>query len=136
MKKLYLIPFGLIGIACASDPAPKAAVASATASVRGAEEAGALSVPEAALHLKLAKEELKRSHELSDIGSNERAQSQAVRAYEDAELALALARKQEAQKRLKTLASSEPSAGGDSSELGVPGMPSPEPLAPPRQPAK
>jgi hypothetical protein len=72
------------------------------AAVRGAEEAGASSVPRAALHLKLAEEQIAHARTLMENGENERADAMTIRAYNDAELAVALAREEAAQRRLAT----------------------------------
>src|SRR6476661_7759250 len=50
---------GIVGIAgCAGSPAPNAKVASSEAAIRAAQETGSGNVPQAALHLKLAEEQL------------------------------------------------------------------------------
>jgi hypothetical protein len=77
---------------CGSFPRPEARVASSEGSIRGAEEAGAKNVPEAALHLKLAQEERDKAMALIKDGENERAEYMLMRAESDAELANALAR--------------------------------------------
>ncbi|RYF44704.1 MAG: DUF4398 domain-containing protein, partial [Cytophagaceae bacterium] len=46
------------GFACASYPAPSEHLASSMAAVRGAQEVGAAQVPRAALHLKLAEDQI------------------------------------------------------------------------------
>jgi hypothetical protein len=63
-----------------------------TSGIRAAEEAGAAKVPEASLHLQLAKEELDRAKGLAAKGDKEMAASMLLRAEADAELALALSR--------------------------------------------
>ena len=65
---------------------------SSTSGIRAAEEAGAGKVPQASLHLQLAKEELDRAKELASIGQKEKAQYMLSRAEADAELAVALSR--------------------------------------------
>lgn len=67
-------------------------MASAIAAARGAQEAGAQQVPQAALHLKLAEEQITQARSMMDEGDNMRADYMTLRAYNDAELALALAR--------------------------------------------
>lgn len=110
----------LIGVGCASQPAPRAEVASALAAVRGAEEAGALQHPQAALHVKLAEEQLRRAEQLMEDDKNARAQDLAVRAYQDAELAIALAREAEAESQLNVFVEHHPSlqTGGQQSSGG------------------
>jgi hypothetical protein len=74
-------------------------LASAIAATRGAEEAGASQVPRAALQLKLAKEQIAQSRQMMEDGENERADFMTLRAYNDAELALAMAREDAARRR-------------------------------------
>lgn len=84
---------------CASHPPPTDHMASAIAAVRGAQVAVASAgqVPEAALQLKLAEEQVSKAREMVERGDNERADFMTLRAYNDAELALALARQHQAQ---------------------------------------
>lgn len=81
---------------CASHPPPTDNLASAIAAVRGAQEAGANQVPQAALQLKLAEEQVAQARAMMKDGDNERADYMTLRAFNDAELALALAREQQA----------------------------------------
>jgi hypothetical protein len=87
-------------IHCASHPPPTDNLASAIAAVRGAQEAGAGEVPRAALQLKLAEEQVTQARAMMKKGDNERADYMTLRAFNDAELALAIAREHQA----KTLA--------------------------------
>lgn len=84
---------------CASHPPPTDHLASAIAAVRGAQVALAAAgrVPEAALQLKLAEEQVAQAREMIARGQNERADYMTLRAFNDAELALALARQHQAQ---------------------------------------
>ena len=61
-----------------------------TSGIRAAEEAGAAQVPQASLHLQLAKEGLERARELAAKGEKRDAASILTRAEADGELALAL----------------------------------------------
>ncbi|PRQ08942.1 hypothetical protein ENSA7_13410 [Enhygromyxa salina] len=88
---LSLLGLALVS-ACASFPEPTADVASALASVRGAEELGAADVPQAALKLQLAHEAIERAQALMAEGEHEKAHYKARRASEDADLAIALVR--------------------------------------------
>lgn len=63
-----------------------------TSGIRAAEEAGAYKVPQASLHLQLAKEELETAKKLADKGEKEMADSMLKRAEADAELAVTLSR--------------------------------------------
>jgi hypothetical protein len=74
---------------CGSYPAPVQHMAMTQASVRAAQEAGAEKNPEAALHLKLAQEQLDQAKKLMDDGDNKRAEMVLGRAEVDAELAVA-----------------------------------------------
>jgi hypothetical protein len=97
-----LLSFGLG--ACGGAPVPHERMASAEAAARSAQEVGAQSSPQAALHLKLAQEQIALAKQLVEKGENERADFVLIRAKADAELALALAKeataKQEAQRAL------------------------------------
>jgi hypothetical protein len=79
-------------LGCASSPEPTERLASAKAGVRSARELGASSVPEAALHMRLAEEQIQRANKLIDEGENDRANAVLQRAAADAEVALALTR--------------------------------------------
>ena len=125
MRTTFLSALGLLAIGCASHPAPTQQVASSLAAVRGAEEAGALQVPEAALHMKLAEEQLQQAQALMSDGDNQRAEDLAVRAYQDAELAIALARENEARQRLDQFAQFHPGAGGEQGGTATDATPAP-----------
>jgi hypothetical protein len=88
--------------ACASFPPPTDSMATAVASVRGAEEVGAADVPQAALALQLAREEVAKANALLAEGENEDAHYQALRASNDADLAIALVREDEAREGART----------------------------------
>jgi len=117
-----------ISFACASHPPPTDHMASAIAAVRGAQVAVAQGgqVPEAALHLKLAEEQVAQARQMSDRGDNERADYMTLRAYNDAELALALTRQHEAREAAEAVKRGGSPAAGEPS---VPG-PAPEEAAP------
>ena len=72
---------------CATTPLRTEA---STSGIRAAEEAGAAKVPQASLHLQLAKEELELAKALAKKGEKEAAQSMLLRAEADAELAVVL----------------------------------------------
>ena len=63
-----------------------------TSGIRAAEEAGAAKVPQASLHLQLAKEELELAKGLAAKDEKKKAASMLLRAEADAELAVALSR--------------------------------------------
>lgn len=82
---------GVMGIAgCAGSPVPNARVASSEAAIRAAQETGSKGVPQAALHLKLAEEQLQSAKALIRDNDNKRADYVLMRAQADAELAIAL----------------------------------------------
>jgi hypothetical protein len=81
---------GMVG--CAGTAPPNARVASSEAAIRAAEETGSRKVPRAALHLKLAEEQLESAKALIRDNENERAEYVLMRAEADAELAVSLSR--------------------------------------------
>ena len=98
-QRLFLIlGIALATAACASHPPPTDTMASALASMRGAEELGAANVPQASLQLQLAQEEISKAKKLMPDKKNERAYNMALRAANDAELAIALTREAQARK--------------------------------------
>jgi len=88
---LFAVAVAATGIVagCASVPLRTEA---STSGIRAAEEAGAAKVPQASLHLQLAKEELESAKMLSAKGEKEKADSMLMRAEADAELAVVLSR--------------------------------------------
>jgi len=91
----------LSAVGCASSAVPLDRLTDAKATVRAAQEAGAQSTPQAALHLKMANDELASAQKAMDDNDNDRARLLLNQAQSDADLALALARgtteKQQAQ---------------------------------------
>ena len=94
--------FGVFVAGCGSYPAPTERVASAEAGIRGAQEVGANNVPQAALSVKLAQEEVQKAKQLMQDGDNRRAELILMRAQADAELALAQAREAQAKVEAQT----------------------------------
>jgi hypothetical protein len=92
--KSFPIMVGLLlaTAACAARSVPAARVGSAEAAVRAAREHGATRLPDAALHLRLAEDQVTRARRLIDEGEHERAEWLLVRAEADASVADALAR--------------------------------------------
>lgn len=76
----------------ASAPVPAEQVTQTEGAIRAASEVGAPSVPKAALHLKMANDQLQTAKGLISEGSNDEARLVLDRARVDAELALALAK--------------------------------------------
>ena len=71
------IALAIVGVmgapGCSSYPVPNAKVASSEAAIRAAHETGSRDVPQAALHLKLAEEQLEQGKKLIRNNDNERA---------------------------------------------------------------
>ncbi len=103
-----------LGLGCSSGPVPTDRLTSTGAAIRAANEVGAKGVPQAALHLKLAVDQLEHAKKLIDDKENDRAAMVLLRAEADAELAVALAREaqfsaeaQRAQEKLRSLRTGE-----------------------------
>ena len=77
-------------MACGSAPPPHERQASSQAAIRAATETNAQQVPQAALHLKMAQEQLDKGKALMADGDNSRASYVLMRSQADADLALAL----------------------------------------------
>ena len=86
----------LVSACTASFPAPTQRMADAESAERSAREVGADSQPVAKLEVKLADEEIVRAKALIAAGDYQRADFVLMRARADAELALGLAREQNA----------------------------------------
>ena len=98
MRHIFKIGFMVFTVAivataivagCASAPLRTEA---STSGIRAAEESGAAKVPQASLHLQLAKEELELAKGLAKNGATEEAASMLLRSEADAELAVVLSR--------------------------------------------
>jgi hypothetical protein len=102
---LTLTSLTALTAACGGAPRPEAQAAKSKSAVSAAEAVGAQSYPKAALHLKMAKDQIGTADRLITDGDNEEADLVLQRAEADAELALALAREEkqrvEAQEALK-----------------------------------
>jgi len=83
-----LATLGLLA-GCASYPAPVQRMADAQSTTTAAEQSGAPEVPQAELHLQLAKEEINHARALMMDKENERAAYMLLRARADADLSLA-----------------------------------------------
>lgn len=82
----------LFACACGSYPAPNERLASSQAALRVAQEVNATGHPQAALHLKLAQEQLEQAKQMMADSNNKRAEFVLMRAEADAELAESLAK--------------------------------------------
>lgn len=91
---MILIPCSFL--ACATVGPPTARLASTEAAMRAAEEIGAASVPAAALHLQMARDQSAHAKALMKQEDNEKAALVLRCAQADAELALLLARAESA----------------------------------------
>jgi len=97
MRKMIPVLIASSALACgASYPAPTQRMADAQSAERSARELGAQRQPKAELHLKLAQEQIAAASRLINDGDNERATFVLARAKADAELAVALAREENA----------------------------------------
>ena len=93
MRAIEWIGMGSIAVLTACAPeVPTERLQSSAAAIRAAEEVGAADVPQAALHLQLAKEQSERAKKLIADGKREEATFTLMRAEADANLALALKR--------------------------------------------
>ena len=82
-----------VGVGCGGGyPVPSERLTASQAAVRGAEEVGVANEPTAALHLKLAQEQVAQAKVLINEGENKRADYLLMRATTEAELALSLSR--------------------------------------------
>ncbi len=92
MKKHLMMIAGGLFLAAGCATVPPLRTEASTSGIRAAEEVGAARIPQAALHLQLAKEELAHAKGMAARGEPARAASLLQRAEVDAELALALSR--------------------------------------------
>ena len=99
MKNLVLSMIALAGLtaACGSSfPTPTDRLAASEAAIRSAKELGAQNDPQAALHVKLADEQVASAKNLMHDGDNRRADLVLQRADSDAELAVMMTREKQA----------------------------------------
>jgi hypothetical protein len=107
MANVRILPFlfiaALTAIGCGgSMPPPSDRLASAEAAARSARELGAEKEPKASLHLKLAGEQIDQGKKLMADGDNKRADLVLQRANADAELAVMLAKENQAKSEADT----------------------------------
>ena len=88
----------VVTAACGGSPAPVRSLADTRAAIRSAEEVGAHQVPRAALHLKLAQDQLAAAEQEIAQGDGDEARPILARARADAELAIAYAREEGARR--------------------------------------
>ena len=87
---------GMLAACGSSFPPPSDRLATAEAAARSARELGAEREPKAALHLKLASEQIEQAKGLMKDGDNKRADLVLQRAGADAELSVMLAKENSA----------------------------------------
>lgn len=115
--KISLVAAGAVAlVACGSSAVPADRLARSEAALRSAQEVGAANDPKAALHLRLAQEQIVTAKTLIKNGDNERAESVLRRAEADADVALNLARsdlaREEATKTMENVQKAKQSAQG------------------------
>jgi hypothetical protein len=126
MTKLEISTIALALTACAGNP-PTEHLAASMAAVKTAESAGASNEPQAALHLKLAKEQIGQAQRMIEEEDYEEADRMTMRANEDAELALAMAREARIKRDMQAFATAHPEL---QTSAEAPAMPSTAPSAP------
>lgn len=89
MRAGLALCIALAGAGCTATPLR---TEPSTSGIRAAEEVGAASVPQASLHLQMARESLAKAQKLAAAGEKAQADSLLMRAEADAELAVALSR--------------------------------------------
>jgi len=95
-RPLRLLPL-LFAVACGSSKPPTHQLTRSEAAIRAAEEVDASSFPKAALHLKMAKDNLAQGQQIISTQDNyEEAEFALKRAEADAEVSIALAKEAKA----------------------------------------
>jgi len=88
-------------VACGGSSLPPAKAADTQASISAASAVGAEQNPQAALHLKMARDQLKQAQSLMNDGKDDEARLVLERATADAEVALIITREAQAQANVK-----------------------------------
>jgi len=88
-------------LACGGSSLPPAKVADTQSSISAAAAVGADQNPQAALHLKMARDQLSEAQGLIDSGKNDEARLVLERANADAEVALMITREAQASESVK-----------------------------------
>jgi Domain of unknown function (DUF4398) len=94
--------FAALVVSCASTAIPAQKLTDSKASLRAAEAVGAEIDPQAALHLKMARDEIREAELLIKEDENERAELVLERAEADAQLAMALAQERQMKAEAET----------------------------------
>jgi hypothetical protein len=93
----FALPLGVaLAAACGGGEAPSKQLAESQAAVRAASEVGAEENPQAALHLKMARDQISKAQSLTGDGDYDAAKQLLTQAEADAELALNLTREDQA----------------------------------------
>ena len=95
-RKLGPVIVTLFVVGCGGSQLPPARVADTQSSISAAAAVGAEQHPTAALHLKMARDQLKEAQSLADRGKDSDAKLVLDRATADAELAMIITREAEA----------------------------------------
>jgi hypothetical protein len=96
MRHFSLVSSALLIVACGGAAIPQEQLTSSKATISVAQAEGAPNEPQAALHLKLAQEQVAKAEALIKDGDNEEAAQLIDRAQADADLAVALAKESKA----------------------------------------
>jgi len=88
-------------IGCGGSSLPPARVAETQSSISAAEAVGADQNPQAALHLKMARDQLKQAQSLLNDGNDDEARLVSERASADAEVSLMITREAQASANVK-----------------------------------
>ena len=97
IKQGFLFLGCALAAACEPRDAPTKQLSESEAAVRAATELGAKGTPDAALHLQMANERLEKAKALDQRGDSESAKRLLEEAKADAELAVVLTRKEQAE---------------------------------------
>lgn len=90
------LAFSALLVGCGGSPLPPAKVADAQAAITAAAAVGAESNPQAALHLKMARDQLRQAQGLLADGKDREARLVLERAQADADVAMMLTREAQA----------------------------------------
>jgi len=128
MKKLLsgsvaAATLALLSNGCASTPEPTTALSQAQSEVSVAEATGAQEVPEASLHLKMAKDGVAQAQRLMQEQKYSEASEVLKRAQLDAELATSLAHEEEAKAKAQEQVERVKSLEQTNTQKAAPGVP-------------
>lgn len=114
MRLFLAVPVLLLALGCGHSEVPATRLADAESAIRAATEVGAPAIPRAALHLKMANDQLETAKKYVANDEVELAAFALDRAKLDAELALALARENQSQAKAGTVQQKADSLRGPS----------------------